>query len=585
MSAVISTPRHVGSESRSGPAPSNPTCEVNVGAHGVSMPDLSPSLSSRTLRRTIARMSERIAAALTIPRRPARPSAGVGVLGLASVGIATLVIAVVEQVTAIPDASAVYLVAIVAVAIVGGTVPAVATALVAFLVYDVLFTEPRLSLAISDPAELLNLVLVLIVALAVGRLAGLGRQRAAEAERRATEATALFSVSRLLATAEMTTSVAAPIVELLARDAALDRVWIGLDSGGREHILADTGSGSVPAATIVTTLVRMPDDVPARWVRAHAPTSRPGPLDRAGAGDVLRIKIETGGTPFGSLWATRTTDGEAPSDEVTRLLSLAADQVALGLRRDRFRQEATSAEVARRGDALKSALLDSVSHDLRTPLASIRATAGNLADPDVPMSLAEVREAAESIDGEAQRLDRFVRSVLDLSRIESGTLRPDLEMFEIVPLIERAVARLGPVLRDRPVTYEVLGTPPLIRVDEVLFDAIVSNVLENVADHTPPTTPVRIGVAAVDAERVRITIEDAGPRVASGEIGNVFDKFQRAGQPGERARRGMGIGLSIVRGMTDVLGGATTARASDLGGLAIDIDLPAVSAPTEPDPR
>src|SRR4051812_311688 len=550
------------------------------------MPDLSPSLSSRTLRRTIARMSGRIAAALTIPRRPARPLAGVGVLALASVGIATLVIAVVEQVTAIPDASAVYLVAIVAVAIVGGTVPAVATALVAFLVYDVLFTEPRLSLAISDPAELLNLVLVLIVALAVGRLAGLGRQRAAEAERRATEATALFSVSRLLATAETTTSVAAPIVDLLARDPALERVWIGLDSGGREHVLADTGSGPVPAATIITTLVRMPGDVPARWIRAHAATPRSATADRgATTGDVLRIRIETGGTVFGSLWATRTADGEAPSEEATRLLSLAADQIALGLRRDRLRQEATSAEVARRGDALKSALLDSVSHDLRTPLASIRATAGNLADPDVPMSPAQVRDAAESIDGEAQRLDRFVRSVLDLSRIESGTLRPDLEMFEIVPLIERAVARLGPVLRDRPVTYEVLGTPPLIRVDEVLFDAIVSNVLENVADHTPPTTPVRIGVAAVDAERVRITIEDAGPGVASGEIGHVFDKFQRAGQPGERARRGMGIGLSIVRGMTDVLGGATTARASDLGGLAIDIDLPAVSTPTEPDPR
>src|SRR3954447_3438988 len=410
MSAVISTPRHVGSESRSGPAPSNPTCEVNVGAHGVSMPDLSPSMSSRTLRRTIARMSERIAAALTIPRRPARPSAGVGVLGLASVGIATLVIAVVEQVTAIPDASAVYLVAVVAVAIVGGTVPAIATAFAAFLVYDVLFTEPRLSLAISDPAELLNLVLVLIVALAVGRLAALGRQRAAEADRRATEATALFSISRLLATAETTTSVAAPIVALLARYAVLDRVWIGLDGGGREQVLVDTGSGPLPAATIVTTLARMPEDVPARWVRAHAPTGRPAAAERPPtAGDLLRVKIETGGTTFGTLSAVWAGDGEPPGPEATQLLALAADQMALALRRDRLRQEATAAEVARRGDALKSALLDSVSHDLRTPLASIRATAGNLADPDVAMSPADVREAAESIDGEAQRLDRFGR--------------------------------------------------------------------------------------------------------------------------------------------------------------------------------
>ena len=329
-------------------------------------------------------MSERIAAALAIPH-PARPSAGVGALAVASVLVATLVIALVEQVTAIADASAVYLVAVVVVAMVGGTAPAIATAFVAFIIYDLLFTEPRLSLAISDPAELLNLVLVLIVALAVGRLAGLGRQRAAEADRRATEATALFSISRLLATADETTTVADPIVDLLAREAALDRVWIGLDAGGREQVLADTGSGAPPTATIVTTLARMPDDVPARWVRAHAPTPRSGGTDRSTTGgEVLRIKIETGGTVFGSLWAIRTSNGGPPGHEATRLLSLAADQIALGLRRDRLHREATSAEVARRGDALKSALLDSVSHDLRTPLASIRATAGNLADPDVP---------------------------------------------------------------------------------------------------------------------------------------------------------------------------------------------------------
>jgi two-component system sensor histidine kinase KdpD len=201
------------------------------------------------------------------------------------------------------------------------------------------------------------------------------------------------------------------------------------------------------------------------------------------------------------------------------------------------------------------------------------------------MSVAQIREAAETIDGEAQRLDRFVRSVLDLSRIESGTLRPEFEVFEVQPLIERAVARLAPVLRDRPVTYDVAGTPPLIRVDEVLFDAIVSNVLENVADHTPPGTPVRIGIAGTEAGRIRVVIEDGGPGVAAADIERVFDKFQRAGGQGARARRGMGIGLSIVRGMTAALGGVATARASDLGGLAIELDLPAVPAPSEPDPR
>ena len=128
-------------------------------------------------------------------------------------------------------------------------------------------------------------------------------------------------------------------------------------------------------------------------------------------------------------------------------------------------------------------------------------------------------------------------------------------------------------------TYDVAGTPPLVRVDEVLFDAIVSNILENVADHTPAGTPIRIGIAAADRGRIRIVIEDGGPGVAPGEIDHLFDKFQRAGPPSERARRGMGIGLSIVRGMTEALGGQATARASDLGGLAIELDLPAAPDP------
>ena len=136
-----------------------------------------------------------------------------------------------------------------------------------------------------------------------------------------------------------------------------------------------------------------------------------------------------------------------------------------------------------------------------------------------------------------------------------------------------------------PSAIDVIGTPPLVRVDAVLFDAIVSNILENVADHTPPGTPVRIGIVAADAGRVRVTIEDGGHGVAAADIDHVFDKFQRAGPRNERARRGMGIGLSIVRGMTEALGGVATARASDLGGLAIDLDLAAAPAPTETDPR
>jgi two-component system, OmpR family, sensor histidine kinase KdpD len=304
----------------------------------------------------------------------------------------------------------------------------------------------------------------------------------------------------------------------------------------------------------------------------------------ASDGDLIRVRIETGGSEFGSLWAVKPGATGSLDAEATRLLSLAADQLALGLRRDRLRGEATSAEIARRSDALKSALLDSVSHDLRTPLASIRATAGNLADPDLDWSNDEVRRAAETIDAEAQRLDRFVRSVLDLSRIESGALRPDLEVFDLPELLERTVTRFRPVLGERPITMEVAPGLPLVRVDAVLLDAIVSNVLDNIADHTQPGTPLAVRALTPGPGRVRLTIEDGGPGVPPSDLEHIFDKFGRASRPGEGARRGMGVGLSIVQGMALALDGNATARRSDLGGLAIDIDLPAAPEPPIEEP-
>ncbi len=523
-------------------------------------------------------MDLRIARALPLGR-PTRDAWRVAGLAAATIALGTLFIAILERTAAIPDASAVYLVAVVVVGSVGGTV-AVGTAFAAFLVYDLLFTDPRFSLAISDTSELLNLVLVLIVAIAVGRLAALGRERAAEADRRAVEATGLFTISRLLATADGTEDVADQIVERLARDAALDRVWITLDGGAQERVLADTLSGPLPSSAIVTSLTRTPGDAPARWIRSHdavgrgTEVARPGPTD-----DLYRIRIETGGTVFGSLWAVRTAGSGNPDAESTRLLSLGADQLALSLRRDRLRQEATSAEIARRSDALKSALLDSVSHDLRTPLASIRATAGNLADPAVTLSPDGVRQAAETIDAEAQRLDRLVRSVLDLSRIESGALQPDLEVFDLTALVEPSVARLRSNLGERAVAVDLDPELPLVRVDAVLFDAIVANLLDNVGDHTPPGTPVTITARRGGPGRLRLTIEDAGPGLRDADLERVFDKFQRGDRAGVGARRGMGIGLSIVRGMAERMAGTATARRSVLGGLAVDIDLEAAPEP------
>ena len=487
------------------------------------------------------------------------------------------------------DASPVYFVAVVVAGSLFGTFPALATAIASFLVYDLLFTEPRLTLVVKDPKEWLDLVLFVVLAVVVGRLSALGTERAAEASRRASESTALFAISRILATAPDVETAAPQVAERLVLDDALDRVWIVNERGGRIRVVADSGgSAPLPASSIVTTLVRTPGDTPAHWVRAHEPR----PVESGGrlqehartahGGPILRVRMEADGVPVGSLKATLSSGATEPDRATTRLLALAADQLALAIRRDDLRREATEVEIARRADTLKTALLDAVSHDLRTPLASIRAAAGSLVDPDVAIDAESARATAAAIDVEADRLDRLVREVLDLSRIEAGSLRPVLEPLVLADAVGPVVDRLRGVLGDRPIRIAIPDELPPVRADAVLLDGLLTNLVENVARHTAAPAPLEISAAAADG-RVRLAIDDGGRGVPPAERDRLFEKFYRLPTIAEGSRRGLGVGLAIVRGMTEAMGGTVNAEASSLGGLRIEVDLPAdETVPTEP---
>jgi two-component system sensor histidine kinase KdpD len=480
----------------------------------------------------------------------------------------------------IADASPVYLVAVVAVGARFGTLAALVTALAAFLVYDLLFTEPRFAVIVSDTREWLDLVLFLFVAMVTGRLAALGHERADQAERRERESRALFAVSRLLATSTDLDELAPAVADRLARETGMERVWISL-AGGRERILADSGDGArVPSSPVVTTLVRTAGDQPPRWVRAHEPlTARDGERQAWSDSQILRVRVDAEGDTLGWVWASRARAAGLPPPETTRLLALAADQVGMALRREQLRREATDAEIARQGDALKSALVDSVSHDLRTPLASIRAAAGSLLDPAVDWSPDERRAAAGAIDAEAERLDRLVSGVLDLSRIEAGALHPDLEPHDVRQLVEPAVARARPLLGDREVEVSLPADLPPIMADGLFVDQVLGNLLENAARYAPP--PARVGLSASTGGdgRVAIVVEDGGPGVPPEALPRLFDKFYRVQRPGEGARRGMGIGLAIVRGLAEAMGATIEAGPSELGGLAIRLGFPAAPVP------
>jgi two-component system sensor histidine kinase KdpD len=470
----------------------------------------------------------------------------------------------------LPNASAVYLLGIAAVAIRSGATPAIVTAVGAFLTYNFVFIEPRYTFTVADPEQLLNLILFLIVGVLIARLAGRQRDQERDAQRREAEARTLYSISRALNTSESLEIAVSRIVERLAHDTRMQRVWVGVGvHGAPERPLADTDPNRLrPNPGSYRLLVRDDADGPAVWRRIHLPQRR-----AAEPQALYRVKLAVGDESFGSLWTLAPVGAAESGPQDARLLAAAADQIAQAVRRQQLTAAAAEVEVARRSDRLKSALLDSVSHDLRTPLSTIRAAAGNLADPELVVPDAERIALGNTIDGEAARLNRLVTNLLDMSRIDSGALRPGLELVPLGPIAEAVTERLAKPLSDHPLAIDLpVGLPP-VWADPMMLDQVLTNLLENASRYAPTTAAVRVSGRLSDAAFVSLTVEDAGPGIA-GDHERLFDKFHR--EPGmSAARRGAGLGLAVVRGLVEAMGGRVQAGRSPLGGLAIVVDLPA----------
>ncbi len=192
----------------------------------------------------------------------------------------------------------------------------------------------------------------------------------------------------------------------------------------------------------------------------------------------------------------------------------------------------------------------------------------------VDWSASDVRLAAQAIDLEAERLSRLVRNLLDLSRIEAGVLRPDLGLFEVRELVEPVVDRLASAFDGRIVEIDMPPELPPVRVDDVFFDAALTNLLENAARYAVGAH-VRVQARLRGQDWVELAVEDGGPGVPVEMLDRLFDKFLRVERRGDGARRGLGIGLSVVRGLVEAMGGDVTATGSALGGLAVRLTLPA----------
>ncbi len=514
--------------------------------------------------------------------RPTRQSFVALLFSAVAVALATLLAGLLENSFGIANASVVYLLAVVAVAELYGGWMAVSSSIAAFLIYDFLFVEPLYTFSIQSAEEWLDLLLFRVVAIAIGRLAAAQRARAHEAEFRTQEARAMFAMSREVGNSASALEAAPLLATRLVRVGEMSRVWLTLGhSVADERVIADTAPDEPRPSLASRWLLRAASaEVQPDWMRVRDSQPRRAGREREADCMVFRVPVEAGGETVGSVWATRARTDPFPGRSHTRLLAAAADQFGQAIVRDRLQAEATEAEIARQGDKLKSALLDSVSHDLRTPLAAIRASAGNLADPQVKLDRALVATTAREIDREADRLSRLVRNMLDLTRIQAGALDPSIQPYDLQDVLEPVIARLRGVFNDLPtLTVTIPDDLPPVNVDALFVDQIVSNLLENAVRHSAGAA-IRLSATGRHGN-VELLVEDAGPGVPASALPRLFDRFYRAPSgtqtraPIADDREGMGVGLAVVRGLAEAMGGSVEARRSDLGGLAIAVRMPA----------
>jgi two-component system sensor histidine kinase KdpD len=489
-------------------------------------------------------------------------------LALAAVLAMTAVIGAILSVAQVANISMLYLVTILGTAIFLGRGPAIAASVAAFFAFTWFFVEPVHTLTVGDPQEWFALTLFLITAAITGQLAADLRMRAREAADRAREATLMFEIARVLGDIDLDAAVR-NVTERLRAGLGVPLAVVELDDGSatRRIVAGDP-----------TLLDRAPIGSLAAWIGSTHPTSRtaarwirvidPRAVGTARDDRVHAVPLSTEGRRLGTLAVLSDRRLSTADDRI--LVSVAA-QLAGAIDRARLRRRATDAEVLRRADDLKSALLGAVSHDLRTPLASIIASAGSLRQTDVRWTDAEREQFLADIEQEAERLTRIVGNLLDLSRMESGALHPDRSWYDLAALIDDVLGRLRPLTRGHRIEVSVPDDLPPVSLDYVEIDQVMTNLIENAVRHTPEGSHILV-TAGVVGEQAVVEISDDGPGIAIDVIDQLFEPFFR-GTSGP-SPRGTGLGLAVARGLVEAHGGRISVQNRPNGGATFRFTLP-----------
>jgi two-component system, OmpR family, sensor histidine kinase KdpD len=287
----------------------------------------------------------------------------------------------------------------------------------------------------------------------------------------------------------------------------------------------------------------------------------------------ITATLRAGGQTLGELRVALASQQTSLNSNRQQLLETLANQAALALERSRLAQAAARAEALAESDRLKSSLISTVSHDLRTPLAAITAAADELMAEDVQWSAAAILDFAQIIKGEATQLYHLVSNMLDLTRIEAGVLRPQRGWYNVAEIVYHVLQRLAPHLEDHPIELHVPDDLPLIPVDYVQLEQVLWNVLQNALKYAPPSSPLTITVHQKFSS-LMLSIGDRGPGIPARERARVFEKFYRLPQTQQAGLPGAGLGLAICKGFVEAHGGNIAICDHNGGGTLVTIDLP-----------
>lgn len=490
------------------------------------------------------------------------------VLATVFVACSLVVGMVLQQFLDVRNIALVFLMAVLASAVTSGLWPALFASVISAAAFNYFFLPPLYTLDIGEPESVVALAFFLVVALIASNLTARVQRQAASARERARATEDLYLFSKKLAGTGTLDDVLWATVYQIASMLKL-RVVVLLPEDDSIAVKA----GYPPDDTLVDA-----DIAAARWAWEHNRPAGRGADTLPGARR-LYLPLRTARTAIGVIGLDNDKQGPLLTPTEQRLFDALADQAAVAIERIELVADVDRAKLAAEADRLRSALLTSISHDLKTPLAGIMGAAGTLRDFGASLPKEGRAELLSTVVDESERLNRFITNLLDMTRIESGAMEPNAVWVDVGDVVGAAVRRAAKMTTAHKTELDIPDLP-MLKLDPVLFEQVLFNLLDNSAKYAPAGSTIRIQ-AWRDNGQVVLQMMDEGPGIPSGDLERVFDTFYRV-RKGDQVRAGTGLGLSICRGFVEAMGGTIAAgNRTDRSGAVFTIRLPVpAGAPT-----